>query len=220
MKKYLITSFIILCVIIGVILVYKNRNIIFKSNAYNHCEELIKLIDKIESPYCKFKFDEIYVADGVLRIEYDYETKSDEISDAEKINAFNQIRTEVNNYLLQNEDFYYLDKPILLEFDTSHGNDDDAYYKLSFSNYNDYSDEITTTLDDVRTFVDTKTSDLQGVYGLRSLETIVSSYVKVDSYLVFENNPNLKYCKIDFENDEDKATIEKLLLECEIVVRN
>lgn len=213
---------IIICLSVGAVaLIMTIINYCRFISANKHCRELINLIDEVESPYCKFEFDEAYVEDGVLRIEYEYRAKSDNLSNAEKINAFNQIRTEVNNYILQNEDFHYRDTPILLEFDTPHGNDDDAYYKFSFANYNEYSDEITTTLGDVRTFIGAITSDLQGVYGLRSMETVVSSPVTVDSCLVFKNNPDLTYCKIDFKGSEhNKAEIEKLLPDCKLVVND
>lgn len=213
---------IIICLSVGAVaLIMTIINYCRFISANKHCRELINLIDEVESPYCKFEFDEAYVDDGVLRIEYNYKVKTSGISDANIINAFNSIRTEVNNYILQNEDFHYRDTPILLEFDTPHGNDDDAYYRFSFANYNEYSDEITTTLDDVRTFADTKTSDLQGIYGLRSIETIVSSYVTVDSCLVFENNPDLTYCKVDFKDSEqNEAEIEKLLPDCKLAVND
>ena len=203
MKKAFIFTLIVLLAVVGAVWFFRYKNSYMNSDTYKHCEELIELIDEVKSPYCKFELDEVFVEDGVLRIEYEYRAKSDNLSNAEKINAFNQIRTEVNNYLLQNEDFYYRDNPILLQFDTPHGNDDDAHYKFIFANYNDYSNETTTTLGDVRTFIGTITSDLQGVYGLRSMETVVSSPVTVDSYFVFENNPQLKYCKLRCDNPEE-----------------
>lgn len=218
-RSIIILSLIFLLVVTSAVLVFNNRKIIFKSDTYKNCEEIINIVKEIDNAYCKFKLYDVYVEEGILKFEYEYRVKADKITDSEKINAFNSIRTEFNNYLLNAEDFYYQGYPIVLEFDTPHGNDDGSYYRFSFSNYNDHSDKTTKTLDDVRTFSDTKTSDLQSIYGLRSIETIVGSHVEVDSYDVFKNNPDLVYCKIRFEDDsKGKTKVQELLLDCEFEI--
>jgi|GEM_PF-1804210 len=208
-KRCLIVSML---AVVGVVLatlliVYRNRIIHFKE--FDRCSDLIEYTeDIIPNGFTLYDIEE--TEDGIL-ITYKY---NDSVR-TEGVSAITQysntIRNRINDYLEMNEDFYYFDSKIEVRFVfAGKGSSDPAENSVHFMNYS--NETIYDSLCVIKPIKDSKISEISMT---ENIHEISEFYIQVDDFTFFENNPQLKYCKLRCDNPEEaEKKIKSLCPDC------
>lgn len=219
-KVIIIIVAIVLCIASLTAFYYRNR--IRHYDEFKKCKEIVKIIDKYDDPVMQIKLKDIDFSDNVLTIHCTY-VRPIAVSKKQMMSAFIDLRAQINDYLMNDEGFYYSNKAIKLHFDDNNkGNDDLVYHMFNFTNYiidqgGGVSEIISPTLDVLYPLAGTPTDAVGEMYGMKYVGGEGLYLTTLD---FFEVNPQLIYCKVYSDDPkEDKEKIQDVCTECEIDIR-
>ncbi len=211
---------IIFCIISCTAFYYRNR--IRHYDEFKKCKEIVKIIDEYDDSITQIKLKDITFSNNVLTINCTY-ARPVAVSKQQMMSAFIALRAQINDYLINDEEFYYSNKAIKLHFaDNNNGSDDLVYHEFNFTNYiiaksSNASEIISPTLDVLYPLAGIPTDAVSDMYGMKYIGG-VGLYLTTFDF--FENNPQLIYCRVNSDDpEEDKEKIQEICTMCEIDIR-
>lgn len=191
-RKYLILSAVVLLV-----LFLFNLNFFLHLPEYFRCRKLINQLKNNEGVSVK----KIYYDKEQNTLFFDIIVSG---NDELFVQNLDRARNTVENYLADNSDFYYIDNKICLHYKDGAGNS----FTVSTSDYSGKLSRFSFYISSL------SLSDLSSLYDVTD---IYGQVINDGDYTFFDNNPDLRVCKISFRaSEEELRIIQELCPNCEI----
>lgn len=192
MKKHRnIKIIIILSVALLLVIVLLNFNAIIDLPQSFRCRDIVNEIEDVGAEVDRVRYAE---EEDCISIEVE----------AISLACMDLARQRVNEYLETNEDFYYHSSGIVLSY-----LEEDECIEVSKS---EYSDKLS------RYVINSEYIDIGDLGELYDVTELYSSEIEINvdsDFTFFENNPQLKYCKLRCDNPEEaEKKIKSLCPDC------